>query len=586
MEMKPGIVFACAASSVLLAACAPVPMKPADQHIRAEEPAPAGEIPPAVQVAPMLPRPKPTARPETYSVVVNNVRVQELLFALARDARLNVDVHPEITGSVTLNAIDQTLQQLLARISRQVDMRYEIRDDTIVVVPDAPFLRTYRIDYLNMARDTQSDVTLSTSIGGSAVSGAGAAAGTPAGGGTQQTIKIRSNNHFWETLIANVKDILRETDKVLPAQAAAPAAVAVAAPPPQPGQPAPPATATTVVTPPVPTSSYVEKASVIANQEAGILTIRATGRQHEKIQEFLDQVITNASRQVLIEATVVEVRLNNEYQQGINWSLVARASGNRLELNAPGGSSSPAGVTTDAFTIGLFSRGGNFSAVLRLLESFGTLKVLSSPKVSVLNNQTAMLRVVDNLVYFTIKSDTSQTANVGALTTFTTTVNPYAVGFVMSVTPQISDSDRVLVNVRPTITREIGKAIDPNPALVALNITNTVPLLQTRELESMLHIQSGQVAIMGGLMQDELEETDDGIPGVNRVPGVNQMFRQLRNTNRKTELVVFLRPTVVRDASVEGDFRRFRSLLPDENMFARPNPAKPPELRNPEPAKP
>jgi MSHA biogenesis protein MshL len=562
-------------------------MKPAEQHIRAEEPAPAGEIPPAVQVAPMLPRPKPAARPETYSVVVNNVRVQELLFALARDARLNVDVHPEITGSVTLNAIDQTLQQLLARISRQIDMRYEIRDQTIVVVPDAPFLRTYRIDYLNMARDTQSDVTLSTSIGGSAVTGAGAAAGTPAGGGTQQTIKIRSNNHFWETLIANVKDILRETDKVLPAQAAAPAAIAVAAPPAQPGAPGqpPPATTSAVVTPPVPTSTYVEKASVIANQEAGILTIRATGRQHEKIQEFLDQVIANASRQVLIEATVVEVRLSNEYQQGINWAMVARSSSGRLEIRAPGASSSPAGVTTDAFTLGLFSRGGNFSAVLRLLESFGTLKVLSSPKVSVLNNQTAMLRVVDNLVYFTVKSDISQNQNQ-TIQAFTTTVNPYSVGFVMSVTPQISDSDRVLVNVRPTITREIGKAIDPNPALVALNISNTVPLLQTRELESMLHIQSGQIAIMGGLMQDELDEVDDGIPGVNRVPGVNQIFRQLRSTNRKTELVVFLRPTVVRDASVEGDFRRFRSLLPDENTMVLPNPAKPPELRGPEPSNP
>jgi general secretion pathway protein D len=586
--MKLGITLAFAVSLALLAACAPLPMKPAEQHIRAEEATPAGEIPPAVQVAPVLPRPKPTPRPETYSVVVNNVRVQELLFALARDARLNVDIHPEITGAVTLNAIDQTLPQLLARIARQVDMRYELRDDTIVVVPDSPYLRTYRVDYLNMARETQSDVTVSTSIGGGAVAGAGAAAGTPAGGGTQQSIKNRSTNRFWETLVANIKDILRETDRVLPAQAAAPAAVAVAAPPPQPGapgQPAPPATATTVVTPPAPTSTYVEKASVIANQEAGILTIRATGRQHERIQEFLDQVIANASRQVLIEATLVEVRLNNEYQQGINWSLVARASGDRLSINVPGGSSSPAGVTTNAFTIGLLSGGGNFSAVLRLLESFGTLKVLSSPKVSVLNNQTAMLRVVDNLVYFTIKTDISQNQNQ-TVQVFTTTVNPYAVGFVMSVTPQISDSDRVLLNVRPTITREIGKAIDPNPALVQLNITNTVPLLQTRELESILHIQSGQVAIMGGLMQDELEEVDDGIPGLNRVPGVNQVFRQLRNANRKTELVVFLRPTVVRDASVEGDFRRFRSLLPDENTFARPNPAKPPELSNPGSAKP
>jgi MSHA biogenesis protein MshL len=349
--------------------------------------------------------------------------------------------------------------------------------------------------------------------------------------------------------------------------------VTVTAPPQAaPGQ-APPTTTTTVVAPAAPQPTYIEKASVIANPEAGILTIRATGRQHEKIQEFLDQVLASASRQVLIEATVVEVRLNNEYQQGINWT----AMGRNFTLSQPGGASSPAGVDTGNFTIGYLRPSGNLSVVLRFLESFGTLKVLSSPKVSVLNNQTAMLRVVDNLVYFTIKSDISQNQNQ-TVTVFTTVVNPYAVGFVMSVTPQISETDRVLLNVRPTITREIGRAIDPNPALKPLNITNSVPLLQTRELESMLHIQSGQVAVMGGLMQDEVEEIDDGIPGVNRIPGVNQVLRQFRNTNRKTELVVFLRPTVVRDASVEGDYRRFRSLLPDENTMARPNPGKPPEL--------
>jgi len=584
--MKLGKTAAVALLAALQAACVPAPMRPSDTHILAEEVRAQGDIPPAVQVAPVLPKPTPTARPETYSVVVNNVRAQELLFALARDARLNVDVHPEITGSVTLNAIDQTLPQLLARIARQVDMRHEIRDNTLVVVPDSPFLRTYRVDYLNMVRDTQSDVTLSTSIGGSAVTGAGAAAGTPAGGGTQQTIKNRSSNHFWESLIANVKDILRETDKLLPAQASSAASVAVAATPAPAspaGQPAPPASTATVLAPASPTSTYIEKASVIANPEAGILTIRATGRQHEKIQEFLDQVLAAATRQVLIEATVAEVRLNNEYQQGINWSAFPRGRGG-FSFNQPGGNTSPAGVSTSAFTVGFMNNPGNINIVLRFLESFGTLKVLSSPKVSVLNNQTAMLRVVDNLVYFTIKSEISQN-QTQTLQAFTTTVNPYSVGFVMSVTPQISDKERVLLNVRPTITREIGKAIDPNPALAEANITNTVPLLQTRELESMLHVQSGQVAIMGGLMQDELDEVDDGIPGLNRIPGVNRVLRQLRNTNRKTELVVFLRPTVVRDASVDGDYRRFRSLLPDEGLMTRPNPGKPPQLNSGDPAR-
>src|SRR5882672_2764179 len=133
----------------LLTACAQAPVKPAETHLRADEPRPEGSIPPPVQMAPVLPRPKPSVRPETYSVVVNNVRVQELLFALARDARLNIDIHPDVSGSVTLNAIDQTLPQLLARITRQVDMRYEIEGQNLLVLRDTPFLRSYKIDYLS-----------------------------------------------------------------------------------------------------------------------------------------------------------------------------------------------------------------------------------------------------------------------------------------------------------------------------------------------------------------------------------------------------------------------------------------------------
>jgi MSHA biogenesis protein MshL len=562
----------------LAVGCSQTPMKPAAQHIRADEAPVEGTIPPPVQFAPVLPKPKATVAPETYSVVVSNVRVQELLFALARDAKLNVDIHPDVTGTVTLNAIDQTLPQLLNRLSRQVDMRYEMHGDTIFITPDSPYLKNYRVDYLNMARDTTADVSLNTTIGGGAATtgGAGAATGSPAGGGTTQRITNRSNNHFWDALVNNVKDILRETDKVMPGQTVTatppPAAAAPSAPAPPGGAPAPAAPIAVAATSNV---TFREAASVIANPEAGILTIRATSRQHEKIQEFLDQVLANASRQVLVEATVVEVRLNNQYQQGINWSRLRPGGG--ISISQPGGNTGPAAVNTSNFTIGYLSSSRNLSVLLRFLESFGTLKVLSSPKVSVLNNQTAMLRVVDNLVYFTIKTDISQN-QLQTVQVFTTTVNPYSVGFVMSVTPQISESDRVLLNVRPTITRQIGTAVDPNPALVQLNITNTVPLLQTRELESVLHVQSGQIAVMGGLMQDEIDQVEDGIPGINRIPGVNQVLRQFRSTNSKTELVIFLRPTVVRTASLDGDYRRFQDQLPDDEFLSRPNPGKPPEI--------
>ena len=154
------------------------PMKPTEGgHLTDQPPAVPGAIPPPVQALPVPPRPKPTAKLETYSVVVNNVNVRELLFALARDAKVNVDIHPGITGAVTLNAIDQTLPQLLSRISKQVDMRYELDGPNLAVMPDSPFLRIYKIDYVNMEREMQGQVSVSSEIVGQQTAGAGGAGG-------------------------------------------------------------------------------------------------------------------------------------------------------------------------------------------------------------------------------------------------------------------------------------------------------------------------------------------------------------------------------------------------------------------------
>ena len=182
MNLKVGLTFAAA---LLIAGCSIQPMKPSTGHVQAAAPAPAGDIPEPVRITPILPKPKPAARPETYSVVVNNVKAEELLFALARDAKLNIDIHSGIVGSVTLNAIDQTLQQLLARIAKQVDMRYELDGPNLAVMPDTPYLRNYKIDYVNMQRDTTSAVGTSTQVATPGATGG-------AGGGNMSTTSIRS----------------------------------------------------------------------------------------------------------------------------------------------------------------------------------------------------------------------------------------------------------------------------------------------------------------------------------------------------------------------------------------------------------
>ena len=288
-------------------------------------------------------------------------------------------------------------------------------------------------------------------------------------------------------------------------------------------------------------------------------------------------MLASTRRQVLVEATIAEVQLNNQYQRGIDWSRVRRGASGFMPRGSSTGT--PAGLDTNAFVIDAATASVNFQATIRLLESFGNVKVLSSPKVSVLNNQTALLRVTRDIVYFTITpstgtvSVTGGTGNIVVPPSFTTTPNVAAEGFMLSVLPQINDADTIVLNVRPTIRRRVAFANDPNPALVG-GPPNQIPVFETRELHSILPIQDRQVAVLGGLMQDSVTNVEDTIPGLRDAPGIGQLFAQRNDVNQKTELVIFLRATVVRDPSIDGDYREFRSLLPGEDYLRRPNPGK------------
>jgi general secretion pathway protein D len=141
----------------------------------------------------------------------------------------------------------------------------------------------------------------------------------------------------------------------------------------------------------------------------------------------------------------------------------------------------------------------------------------------------------------------------------------------MNVTPQINDGDEVTINVRPTITRITGYVNDPNPALAAAGVVNRVPEIQTREMESIIKVGSGQIAVMGGLMQEELNNQADAIPGAYKIPILGNLFKNNNDNSNKTELVIFLRPIVIKDASIKGDFADYRNQMPGKDFFAKGN---------------
>ena len=592
---------------LMFAACqAPTPQQPLAGHLSTETTLPQarGEIPAPVQQTLALPKPRAVPKAETYSVVVNNVQVSDLLFALARDAKVNVDIHPGITGTVSLNAINQTLPQLLTRIAKQVDMRFELDGPNLVVMPDSPFLKHYKVDYVNMARNVTETISTSTQINtspgassGGSGSGGGSTGNIGGGGNVSNTrIENKSNNQFWESLERNIKDILRETDKILPEgssetvieQANMQSSTGAAALPQGSGPRAAQAIANALQSNPSPGSSsqatgnsivrrntFREAASVIMNPETGVITVRATSRQHEKIQEFIDRVIASSRRQVLIEATIVEVALGDGYQQGIQWDRLRKDGSTKFSLT-PAAVNSNVGNAVSPFTLTFNQLGSAFdiTSIVDLLQSYGTAKVLSSPRLSVMNNQTALLKVVENFVYFNVKADTTSTANVGTTVAVTTTPQSVSVGLVMTVTAQVSDGEAVILNVRPTISSISELKEDPNPSIPA-GVKNYVPQIRTREIESVMRVNSGEIAVLGGLMEDGVNWKTGRVPLLGQIPLVGELFTTRNNAANKSELVIFLRPVIIKDPSLNGDYSSLRSMLPGENFFAQPPEAQP-----------
>ncbi|MBF0189825.1 MAG: pilus (MSHA type) biogenesis protein MshL [Magnetococcales bacterium] len=544
---------------------------------------------------------------EVYTITVTEMPVRDLLFALARDANKNIDVYPGIQGRVTLSAIDQPLGKILDRVAKQVAIRYEIQDKTIVVTPDLPFLKIYQVDYLGIERELVSTNKLSTHLS----TAKGNALSNPLTGAdnnqSNSTLTTASSSKFWKTITQNIQAILG-ADVGIEFQSSPEAALppggmgspgaagigaaglgAAAAGLPQGGglgglgglggiMP-PQAGGVGAVPGRTDNKGGSSKPGLVSvNTEAGVMSIVATAQQHTRIQEYLDSVLENVHRQVLIESTVVEVELSDRFQEGVDWDLIFNRSAGVIlksafseSAGALNAASRTAQGTLNYFTLGhtggpdgnARTDKGPVNATIKLLETFGNAKILSSPKIMALNNQPAILKVVKNSVFFTLKSSTGNnnsgtnsntTGTVASQPVFDTEIHTVPVGLVMTVTPQISKEGIVSLNVRPTISRISRWVSDPNPALVAGNlqtgltdsINNAIPEIEVKEMETMMRVHSGQVAVMGGLMQDSISNGSAGVPMLSRLPGgLGALFSHQDQGVSKSELVIFLRPVVM-----------------------------------------
>lgn len=332
------------------------------------------------------------------------------------------------------------------------------------------------------------------------------------------------------------------------------------APQPLSANPAPPAQAPVLKVESLPTSfsggngkgandvSFTPAFSI--NKQAGIVSVYANQRLHKQIETYLNELRRSMTAQVLIEAKVLEVTLSDEFSAGINWSLLDNVGDFQLtSANFSAPSFSPS--TTNAFKFGF--AGSDLSSFVSALSRFGTVHALASPRLSVLNNQSAVLNVAKNQVYFEldVQSDVTGTgADVVRTTTVNSEIKTVPEGVLINVLPSIDLARRTIsMQVRPTVTKIDGYVTDPGVAFVSasaeLDIESKIPVMNVQEADSVLNMRDKQMMVMGGLLQDSAKSTQEGIPGASEVPIFGGLFRNQGDKIEKKELVVFIKATIL-----------------------------------------
>lgn len=485
--------------------------------------------PPIPDIAEILAAPRPPKLGEMQLVsiaVTDDVPLKDVLIELARLADVDIEIDAGIQGGVSFRAKERPFNEVIERIADLAGLRYSMKNGVLRVERDTPYVEIYHMDFLNIDRTTSSSVSISTNVlsSGGVTGGGGGGLNT----GSSASISSKTEGDFWKQFEAGLKQILafKPTSRLSTTTSGGAPAGAV----------------------PAGDGFY------ILNRQAATLTVSATERQHLLVKEFLQKVEANASAQVLIEAKIVEVSLNKTYQRGIDWS---KLGGSRIGFtNKFGSVDDLANAATFTFNQeNNFGFGLDLNLAVQLTEAFGTTRTLSSPRLHAINNQQAVLTFAENQVYFQLKvqrDQTSTSSTNNTLLTVNSEIKTVPIGIILTLQPSINlETQEITLNVRPTLSRVTGFVTDPAVAFLVTQVSGTtniesrVPVVEVRELDSILKLRSGQVMVIGGLMEDRSLNTERGVPGASKVPLLGHVFKSDDNDDTLKELVIFIRATIV-----------------------------------------
>jgi MSHA biogenesis protein MshL len=487
-------------------------------------------LPPAQLFSPV-----PDDFQQRFDVSVKAVSARDFFMGLVEGTPHNMVMHPSVDGEITLALKNVTIEEVMNAARDIYGYEYRKTAYGYHVLPTGLQTRTFQVDYLNVQRSGHSQTRVSSGqvsegadARGSSVSEQGALSDGAGGLVSGSRVATQTESDFWKELESSLKAIV----------------------------------------------GTAEGRAVVTSPNTGIVIVRATAAELRDVEEYLDSAEETLARQVILEAKILEVSLDDGFQSGINWASLTKFGDRNdpysiLMGQIGGGTSLGDGASenlgetfvlnpdaqdliettnTSAFG-GVFSMVldfQDFAAIIELLETQGNVRTLSSPRVSTVNNQKAVIKVGTDEFFVT---DVSTTTVSGAATTTSPDIEltPFFSGIALDVTPQISDSGDITLHIHPSVS----EVTDQTKIVSIGDVDQTLPLARStiRESDSVVRARNRQVIVIGGLMKDLSTDQRAATPWINRAPLIGKLFRHERDLHRKSELVILLRPHVVDDGT-------------------------------------
>ena len=460
-------------------------------------------------------------------MVTDDIPVKDVLVELARRADIDMEVDPAIQGGIILSAKEKPFSQVIERVARLANLRYSFEDGILKVERDLPYIRNYKMNLLNATRTSSGGIDATSTLG----SGGGDGATT---GSNFTIVQESGEGDIWANIELAVGNLLSQY----------------------------------ILSSGDEDSSDPQGGIISVNRGAGVMSVLATGRQHKVIETYLNEVHRSYTSQVLIEAKVLEVTLGDEYRSGIDWSFL---NNNVTGLTAGGNFSDITGLGAEAvnntFTIGVLPtqlfglNNTSIDASIELVEAFGVSRTLSSPRISTMNNQHAILSFAENRVYFELTVE-QETVDGETITTIDSSPQTIPIGVVLSILPSIDlEREEIIMNIHPTLSRSSADVTDPgvelNAAAFGADVTSTVPVVDIRELDTVMRIKSGQVMVIGGLMEEIYQDQDRGVPKLAKIPFIGNAFKSSTKVSSIVETVIFIKATIIPGEGVSVEDRKF-----------------------------